>query len=72
MGAGLGLGMGFGMAKEMAGQMGQQTPDAAGPGEKLTPDQLKENRAQLKQLLDEGLITQADFDEKKRDLLARL
>ena len=75
MGMGMGLGMGMAMAKEIAGQMspdGGQTPSAGDAEGKLTPDELKAKLGQLKDLLDEGLITQADFDEQKRRLLARL
>ncbi len=72
MGAGMGMGMGFNMGNMMGGmgQMGQQmggqpqqTAAASGPAAKL---------AQLKGMLDQQLITQEEFDAKKKDILASM
>ncbi|MDH5655374.1 MAG: SPFH domain-containing protein [Spirochaetia bacterium] len=67
LGMGLGAGMGFGnmMAGAMAGQMGQPggTPASEDPMARLS---------QLKQMLDNGLITQEEFDEKKKSILDKI
>ncbi len=74
LGAGLGIGMGFAMAKEMASQVSGGDAQGAAPAgrQRIGPEELKAKLAQLKELLDEGLITQADFDEQKQKLLAQL
>jgi len=73
MGAGLGIGMGMNMGAMMGqmgqgkgAQVGQQTaapPAATGPAAKLQ---------QLKGLLDQSLITQEEFDTKKKSILASM
>ena len=77
MGMGLGAGMGFGnmMAGAMGSQMmgGQAQPQAQGQ----TPPPPAEDDpmavlGKLKQLLDNGLISQEDYDTKKMDVLSRL
>ena len=65
--AGLGIGAGLGMAKEMIGQ--QNPPSEAGSHPKLTIDQVRAKLKELKSLVDEGLITQEDFEEQKKKLL---
>ncbi len=65
-GAGMGMGMGAGMAfgNMMSGQMGQQAgAPADDPVEKL---------AKLKKMLDAELITQEEYDAKKKDILAQM
>jgi len=73
-GAGMGLGAGIGFGQMMAGTMGgaQQSrvpstagaPDvAAGPVARLQ---------MLKVMLDTGLISQSEFDEKKKEILSQL
>lgn len=71
--------MGMMMAQQMMQQMMQQQgrPQApvTPPAPTAQPDPIAEARqkiAQLKTLLDEGLITQEDFDEKKKEILARI
>jgi len=80
-GLGMGLGMGFGMAKQMAGQMDAGTPPAQpAPPAPTTPpappslpiDEIKQKLERLKELIDEGLITEDDFAEQKRRLLDQL
>ena len=66
MGAGMGMGMGMNMAGMMGGMMGQQQvpqSTAADPTAKLS---------QLKTMLDQQLITQEEFDTKKKDILASM
>jgi hypothetical protein len=43
-----------------------------GPNPKLTSAELEARLVELKNLLAKGLITQADFDRKKRDLLNQM
>lgn len=73
MGMGLGAGISFGnmMAGSMAGQnnafaQGQPGPQGASGGDPMV--KLK----QLKEMLDNGLITQEDFDQKKKGILESL
>jgi membrane protease subunit (stomatin/prohibitin family) len=65
--AGLGAGAGINIAKDMLNQSAART-DAAPPA-KLSMDQIRANLKELKQLVDEGLITQEDFESKKKQLL---
>ncbi len=64
-GMGMVMGAGMGMGQMMAGMMGNQNqqPAANDPTAKL---------GKLKQMLDGGLITQAEFDAKKKEILAAL
>ena len=63
-GAGLQVGAGLELSKSLISETEKQTNDAG-----IDPvTQLKK----LKMLLDEKIITQEEFDEKKRDLLAKL
>ncbi len=63
-GAGVGIGAGLGLGQMMAGAMGAQGAGAAkDPATRL---------ASLKKMLDGGLITQADFDEQKKRILAEM
>ncbi|MBK7367003.1 MAG: SPFH domain-containing protein [Candidatus Eisenbacteria bacterium] len=64
VGAGVGIGAGLGLGQMMAGAMGAQGAGAAkDPATRL---------ASLKKMLDGGLITQADFDEQKKRILAEM
>lgn len=70
---GLGLGMGLGAGVPLGQNIGQslsvnQSPQAQSANSGSITDKLK----QLKELLDLELISQADFEEKKRDLLKGL
>ncbi|EQA34763.1 membrane protein, PF09851 family [Leptospira inadai serovar Lyme str. 10] len=66
MSAGMGLGMGMNMANMMANMMGQnQNNNAAANGQNDATARL----AKLKTMLDQGLITQEEFDSKKKDIL---
>lgn len=69
-GAGLGLGMAAG---SIFGNMGHQTLQGQTilnppPGGNVIMEKLK----QLKEMLDMGLITQADFDSKKSEILSQM
>jgi len=67
---GLGIGAGFGIAKEMISEVGPSQPSDK-PAE-LTAEQVRTKLKELKGLLDEGLITQEDFDGQKKRLLEQL
>ncbi len=56
-----------GMAKEMMGQM--DSSNQAGKTTKLSIEQVRAKLKELKSLLDEDLITQDDFEQKKKILL---
>ncbi|HNQ77572.1 MAG TPA: SPFH domain-containing protein [Acidobacteriota bacterium] len=72
MGAGMGLAMGLGMAQQFSQNLNTVRP-AADPGAlgqpKLTSEEVRERLKQLKEMMDEGLITPTDFEEKKKKLL---
>lgn len=69
---GLGLGMGVGAGVPLGAQMGQQmnvnsTPFTQAPTTELDPmDRLKK----LKTMFDAGLISEADFNDKKKEILS--
>lgn len=76
-GAGMGMGMGAGvafgnmMASGMeAGNMGQQP--GGQPTQEATKEDPVEKLAQLKKMLDAELITQEEYDAKKKDILAQM
>jgi membrane protease subunit (stomatin/prohibitin family) len=70
--AGLGLGAGMELAREMAGQAAPSaTPSPSEPA-KMTVDQLKAKLKELKELVDEGLINESDFEEQKKKLLSQM
>ncbi|MEO9385464.1 SPFH domain-containing protein [Chromobacterium phragmitis] len=80
LGAGLAAGVGVGQLMGQALQQGLQQPapaqpaPAAAPQEAAAPagDNPQAKLAQLKALLDQGLITQADYDAAKADVLKKL
>ncbi|MBS1120313.1 MAG: hypothetical protein H6Q90_2541 [Deltaproteobacteria bacterium] len=68
---GAGIGMGFAMAGQMAGAMGQaNAQQAQRPPE--TRDQIMSTLKQLGELKAAGILTEAEFDTKKKELLAKL
>ncbi len=76
VGAGIGIAMGLGMAQQMLGG-GSLSPTGAQAGaaavqNRLSAGEIKQRLAQLKELLDEGLIDEADFAEKKKALIAMI
>lgn len=80
-GIGAGLGVGAGIGQAMAGAMAasmqpQQPPQAAAPVQAATPaagaEDPQAKLAKLKSLLDNGLITQADYDAAKEAVLKQL
>lgn len=81
LGAGLGLAMGLGMAQQMGhsfgiSQSGDQ-PDtklshSAELPVRLEPSEMRKRLLNLRELKDEGLISDSDFEEQKRRLLGMM
>lgn len=77
MGAGMGAGMGLGMGQMMGGMMGQmgqqgnQQGGQQGAGGGAASDPTAKLQ-KLKQMLDEKLISQEEFDAKKKDILSQM
>jgi membrane protease subunit (stomatin/prohibitin family) len=68
---GAGIGMGFAMAGQMAGMMGNANANQAKPpGE--TREQIMSTLKQLGELKAAGILTDAEFESKKKELLAKL
>ncbi|MCX5746038.1 MAG: SPFH domain-containing protein [Proteobacteria bacterium] len=67
--AGAGIGMGFAMANQMGGMMGGGA-SAQRPVE--TKEQLMSTLKQLGELKAAGVLTEAEFDVKKKEILAKL
>ena len=68
---GAGIGMGFAMAGNMANMMGNANAQRpAAPAE--TKDQIMAMLKQLGELKAAGILTDAEFDAKKKELLAKL
>jgi membrane protease subunit (stomatin/prohibitin family) len=78
-GAGMGLGAGMIMGGQMANVMAAAAaaaaaaPAPAAPASGATsPDDVMARLSQLKKMLDAGLIEKGEYDEKKKELLAKL
>ncbi|MEL6865885.1 MAG: SPFH domain-containing protein [Bacteroidota bacterium] len=79
-GEGIGMGMGFGMANMMMQQQQQQQQQTPPPADSPTGDEAKaqtreeimDTLKELGQLKEAGVLTQEEFDTKKKELLARL
>jgi hypothetical protein len=70
---GAGIGLGFAMAGNMAGMMGNANatqPQQRGPAE--SKDQVMAMLKQLGELKSAGILTDAEFESKKKELLAKL
>lgn len=65
---GAGIGMGFAMAGQMAGTMGNANANRAPESR----DQIMATLKQLGELKAAGVLTEAEFDAKKKELLAKL
>jgi membrane protease subunit (stomatin/prohibitin family) len=69
-GAGVGLGAGVSLGSLMGQTLGQSLqPGQAAPAQKEDPLQTLKK---LKEMFDHGLITQAEYDSKKAEILARM
>ncbi len=81
-GEGIGMGMGFGMANMMMNQQQgqpQQQPQGQNPvasnadaGKAMTREEIMTTLKELGELKTAGILTDAEFDAKKTELLARL
>jgi hypothetical protein len=67
---GAGIGLGFAMAGNMAGTMGNANAGQGRPGE--SKDQIMAMLKQLGELKAAGILTDTEFDAKKKELLAKL
>ena len=67
---GAGIGLGFNMAGQFA-NMNANAPRPAAPVE-MTKDQIMSTLKQLGELKTAGVLTDAEFEAKKKDLLAKL
>ena len=71
IGAGLGAGMAVGQAMAQ-GMSGAFAPAAAAPAAAAADDSIESRLQKLKGLLDKGLISAADYDSTKAELLKKL
>ncbi|MEM9920063.1 MAG: SPFH domain-containing protein [Bacteroidota bacterium] len=75
-GEGIGMGMGFGMANMMMNQQQNQAQNQnqqqAPTTKATTREEIMSTLKELGQLKEAGVLTDAEFDEKKKELLARL
>lgn len=68
-GAGIGLGVGMAMSQAMMANSGISNPQ---PSAKSNPDDIVKILEGLGELLKKGIVTQAEFDSKKTELLSKL
>ncbi len=68
-GVGMGIGAGMGFGQMMAGSMGDKLVPDADTG--VNEDDPMAKLSTLKKMLDAELITQADYDEKKKEIMSR-
>ncbi len=72
-GEGLGMGMGFGMANQMMQQQMQQNKPAQQADSKAqTREEIMDTLKELGQLKESGVLTEEEFEAKKKELLGRL
>lgn len=70
---GIGMGMGFGMANQMMNQqMNQNTKQDQNTTKAQTKEEIMDTLKQLGDLKESGVLTQEEFDAKKKELLSRL
>ncbi|CAN5547531.1 hypothetical protein BH10BAC5_BH10BAC5_08940 [soil metagenome] len=73
LGAGLGAGMGAGaIMGSMMGKATQNEPGENSPAIKISADEIMNTIEKLGKMKENNLITQEEFDAKKKDLLAKL
>ena len=75
LGAGMGLAMGLGMAQQVAQSMNPprvQPESPSTPGARLSALDVKTKLRELKEMKDEGLISDSDFEEQKKRLLSAM
>ena len=69
---GAGIGMGFAMAGQMAGMMNNSQARPAQAAAPESREQIMSTLKQLGELKTAGILTDAEFDAKKKELLAKL
>ena len=70
---GAGIGLGFAMAGQMGGMMqGAQARPTPAPGSGESREQIMATLKQLGELKTAGILTEAEFDAKKKELLSKL
>jgi len=69
-GEGVGMGMGFGMANMMMNQQGQNQQQPSAKAQ--TKEEILATLKELGSLKEAGVLTQEEFDAKKKEMLARL
>lgn len=70
-GEGIGMGMGFGMAQMMMNQQGNQQQQPS-EGKSQTREEILSTLKELGGLKEAGILTDEEFDAKKKELLSRL
>ncbi|NNE28210.1 MAG: virion core protein (lumpy skin disease virus) [Saprospiraceae bacterium] len=71
---GIGMGMGFGMATMMTNQQGQQSPQGGNKdaGKAVTREEILDTLQKLGGLKESGILSEDEFEAKKKELLERL
>jgi len=69
---GAGIGMGFAMAGNMMNMMGQSQAHPPAPPPQESREQIMSTLKQLGELKAAGILTDAEFESKKKELLAKL
>lgn len=74
MGAGLGLGLGLETVKQISqnSHAVHQSPDQQNTHTALTTQEIKDRLKALKELKDEGILSDEEFEEQKKKLLAQM
>jgi membrane protease subunit (stomatin/prohibitin family) len=70
-GIGIGAGVGLGLGQQMAGVMGNMNSGAMNSGNANSEDPAVRLK-NLKNLLDQNLISQEEFDQKKKEILSKI
>ncbi len=71
-GEGIGMGMGFGMANMMMNQQQNQETSSSDPAKAQTREEILATLKELGALKESGILTEKEFNAKKKELLARL
>ena len=71
MSSGLGIGAGLAMGQQMANNL-QNAQQGGGQQQAAAPKTVRERLADLKALLDDGLISEADFNQRKEQILSEV
>lgn len=71
-GEGIGMGMGFGMAQQMMNQQIQNQPAKPESAKAQTREEIMTTLKELGSLKESGILTDEEFEAKKKELLARL